>query len=72
MRTAGVTYPSIYDPGGSALLAFTGKIGPRSIPSTMVLDRQGRIAALILGAVPSRRPMLDVVEDVVAEEAPGG
>ena len=33
----------------------------------MVLDREGRMAALILGELPSKLTLLDLVEDVVAE-----
>jgi hypothetical protein len=33
----------------------------------MVLDRQGRLAALIRGQLPSERTLLDVVDQVAAE-----
>lgn len=70
VRTAGVTFPSLDDDGGRRLLDFSDKLGgPEATPSTMVLDRQGRLAALILGPVPSRITLLDVVEDVAAEPA---
>lgn len=53
MRNNDVTYPSIYSPGGRALLALHDY--PRStIPSTIVLDKQHRVAAVYLrGVLPS-------------------
>ena len=44
-RTFGVTYPSIYDPGGDLLLAFRDTIPANAIPSTLIIDREGRVAA---------------------------
>lgn len=42
-----ISYPSIFDPSGRSLLALTGY--PRSaVPSTIVLDRQHRVAAVYL------------------------
>ena len=49
-----VPYPSIYDPDGKALLAFRGTLPPNAIPSTVIIDEQGRIAARVLGAVTAR------------------
>jgi len=47
VRDRGLTYPSIYDPPGRALLALKGY--PRSVvPSTIVLDRAHRVAAVYL------------------------
>ncbi len=47
MRDRGLTYPSIYDPSGRTLLQLSGY--PRNIiPSTIVLDRQHRVAAVFL------------------------
>ncbi|WP_433498833.1 TlpA family protein disulfide reductase [Sphaerimonospora sp. CA-214678] len=44
-------YPSIYDQSGRLLLAFQGTVPPAAIPSTLIIDRHGRIAARALGAV---------------------
>jgi peroxiredoxin len=47
MRDTGLTYPSIYDPPGRSLLALKGY--PRAaVPSTIVLDKQHRVAAIFL------------------------
>lgn len=70
-RDAGVTYPSIYDPGGKAMLAFSGKVSLVATPSTVVLDRNGRVAAAISGDIPSKLTLTDVVEDVAGASADG-
>jgi thiol-disulfide isomerase/thioredoxin len=63
-RRLGVTYPSIYDPAGRTLLAFRGSVPLSSIPSTVVIDSKGRVAASILGPVPTARTLEDLVADV--------
>ena len=67
-RSFGVTYPSIYDYGSTQLLNFPPPYNPQSMPSTMVLDDQGRVAALIRGEIPSKTTLLELVEDVAAED----
>jgi thiol-disulfide isomerase/thioredoxin len=45
-----ISYPSIFDPAGRSLLSLSGY--PRSVvPSTIVLDRQHRVAAIYLERV---------------------
>ena len=63
-RTYHVPYPSIYDPSGRNLLAFRGTLTPNSIPSTVIIDREGRVAASILGAVTSKTTLVDLVDEV--------
>jgi thiol-disulfide isomerase/thioredoxin len=58
-RSVGATYPSFYAPNGQALLAFPGL--PRSTPSTVVLDPQGRISATVSGAIPSKLTITQLV-----------
>lgn len=43
-----VSYPSIYDPAMRTMIAFGGKYPTTVIPSTVVLDRQHRVAAVFL------------------------
>ena len=43
-----VTFPSIYDPAMRTMLAFGGRYPTTVIPSTVVLDRQHRVAAVFL------------------------
>lgn len=44
----GMPYPSIEDPDGKLLASIPG-VPPSSLPSTVILDREGRIAARIIG-----------------------
>ncbi len=67
VRNYDVVYPSIYSADGSALLSFPGTLNPRSIPSTVVLDAEGRIAASVNGRIPSTRTLLSLVETVLDE-----
>ena len=67
VRKLEVDYPSIYSPDGSALLPFAGTLTPRSIPSTVVLDADGRIAASVQGRIPTTQTLVSIVEKVVEE-----
>jgi hypothetical protein len=62
-----VPYPSFHDPTGRALLPFAGTLSPRSIPSTVVLDAEGRIAATVIGALPSQQTLVDLVDEVATD-----
>ena len=66
MRKLGITYPSLRDDGGRTLLALQGKAA--TFPTTLILDRQGRIAARVSGetTAPTLRGLVD---DVVKESA---
>ncbi|GGD20440.1 TlpA family protein disulfide reductase [Nocardioides daphniae] len=70
VRRFGVKYPSFYSPDGKALLAFHDTIPPRAIPSTVVLDAEGRVAAAIIGILPSAATLVGVVEDVAGTKVP--
>lgn len=63
-----VPYPSIYSPDSKALLGFSGTLTPNSIPATVVLDKQGRQAAYILGAVTSATTLKNIIEEAAAED----
>jgi thiol-disulfide isomerase/thioredoxin len=54
VRANGVSYPQIYDRDGGQLLKFGGTLPLNTIPTTVVIDEHGRIAARIVGAVASR------------------
>ncbi|WP_246159466.1 TlpA disulfide reductase family protein [Nocardioides antri] len=69
-RDLDVTYPSIYDPGSETLDEF-GRYRPSSMPATAILDREGRVAALISGEVPSKTTLVTIVEDLLEEDADG-
>jgi thiol-disulfide isomerase/thioredoxin len=66
VRRFEVPYPSYYSPDGRALLAFQGTLTPNSIPSFVVLDGEGRVAASIIGKLPSTTTLVEVVKDVDA------
>ncbi|NJP31304.1 TlpA family protein disulfide reductase [Micromonospora thermarum] len=65
-----VTYPSLFDPPSRLALALD--IPPNTIPATVVLDREGRIAAVIRAAV-KQEGLRPIVERIAAETpAPTG
>lgn len=66
VRTHRVTYPSLFDQPGRTALAFRGTLPPNATPTTLVLDRKGRVAARVLGAVTYSR-LLGLVRSVLAE-----
>lgn len=51
LATKGVTFPSLVDADGQLQLQFADTLPPKAIPSTLVIDPQGRVAARALGAV---------------------
>ena len=71
VRSFEVPYPSVFDPSGEALLAFSGVLSRNAIPSTLVLDKEGRVAATVIGRVPGSRTIPDLVADVAAESPAG-
>lgn len=62
----GVTFPSIYDPAMRTLIAFGGRYPTTVIPSTVVLDRQHRVAAVFLRELLAS-DLQPVVERLAAE-----
>ena len=64
VRTFDIPYPSIYDQEGRTLLAFRGTLAPSSIPSTVVIDREGRVAASVLGEI-TRTTLDNLVEEAL-------
>lgn len=65
-----VTYPSLFDPASRLALALD--IPPNTIPATVVLDRDGRIATVIRAAV-KQDGLQPIVERIAAEQpAPNG
>jgi thiol-disulfide isomerase/thioredoxin len=65
VRANKLTYPSIYDPDGRTLLAFAGDLPPSAIPSTMIIDTQGRLAVRVLGDL-SRATLVAMISDVAS------
>lgn len=72
-ETYSITYPSVLDvDSGSMQLAFSGAIPPNAVPTTLVLDAEGRVAARILGQVTSPSILETLVRDTIAEQTPTG
>ncbi len=67
LKANGVTYPSLSDSssGGQPMLALQGRAS--ATPTTLVLDRKGRIAARVLGAT-TAATLSAVIDDVIAEK----
>jgi thiol-disulfide isomerase/thioredoxin len=65
-RVQGIPYPSIYSSDGGALLSFNAAVSPKTVPATVVLDKEGRIAAIVRGAVPSVTTLKDLIEDAAS------
>jgi len=65
-----VNYPSIYDPAMRTLIAFGGKYPTTVIPSTLVLDRQHRVAAVFLREMLAQ-DLQPVAQRVARESAAG-
>lgn len=60
----GIPYPSLADDGGKSLLQLQGMANAR--PSTLVLDRQGRLAARVSGQIDDTT-LQGLVEDVLEQ-----
>ena len=64
-----VTFPSIYDPAMRTMIAFGGKYPTSVIPSTLVLDRSHRVAAVFLRELLAE-DLQPVVQRIAAEPGP--
>lgn len=66
-KNFGVTYPSIYDPDGTQILKFPkGSLPPQSIPTTLVIDKDGKLAARAMRAI-SDEDLAKMIDPVLAE-----
>ncbi|MER6983996.1 TlpA disulfide reductase family protein [Streptomyces carpinensis] len=64
----GVPFPSLYDPTGKLMLRFKkGTLNPQLIPTTIVVDRNGDIAARALQAL-SEEKLRKMLDPVIAEK----
>lgn len=67
-REFDVEYPSLLDSrSGEVRLAFAGEVPPKAVPTTFVLDAEGRIAARILGQLQERSILDTIIGDVIEE-----
>ncbi len=63
-----ITFPSIYDPPMRTMIAFGGRYPTTVIPSTVVLDREHRVAAVFLRELLAE-DLQPVVERLASESA---
>lgn len=68
-RTFEVPYPSLADTDREALAELEGVVPAQAVPTTVVLDRAGRVAARVLGLADAAA-LRTLVDDVLAEPAP--
>ncbi|MDA3021648.1 MAG: TlpA disulfide reductase family protein [Actinomycetota bacterium] len=62
-----ITYPSVVDTDGQLQLLFRDTLPPQAIPSTLLVDKQGRVAARALGIV-SESSLRALIEPLLAEQ----
>lgn len=70
----GITYPNLPDPNGRLVLQFSDSLPPQAIPSTLLVDTQGRVAGRFLGAVEAGEldaAVQDLLAEVVEPQASG-
>jgi thiol-disulfide isomerase/thioredoxin len=63
----GITYPSVVDTDGRRMLAFRDSLPPNAIPTTLVIDRDGQVAARVLGEI-SESSLRELLTDILAED----
>lgn len=66
-----IPYPNVVDRDGRLQLLFSGSLPPQAIPSTLVIDPQGRVAARALGKV-SESSLRGIIEQLVGSSAGSG
>lgn len=67
-RNFKINYPSIIDnETGSVVLAFTDTVSPNAVPTTLVVDKQGRVASRILGRI-EPGTLRSLIKTVLAEK----
>jgi len=65
----GVTYPSVIDVDeGTMLLAFAGTVAPNAVPTTLIIDKQGRVAARFLGLIEAPSTLKTLIREAIAED----
>lgn len=51
-RRFGIQFPSVMDAqSGEVALAFTGIVSPSAVPTTLVIDAEGKVSARVLGRI---------------------
>jgi peroxiredoxin len=68
-KNYGITYPSVIDTDGALQLAFSVEVSPNAVPTTLVIDKEGRVAARILGQVSEPSILDTLIRDTIAESS---
>jgi thiol-disulfide isomerase/thioredoxin len=68
MQQFNIGYPSLNDPGDEIALDFRATVPPADIPTTLVIDRSGRIAARVFGAS-TYQQLLSLINQVTGQRA---
>lgn len=58
-----IQYPNLFDPAGEQLLGFADSLPAVALPTTYVIDEQGRVAARIVDQI-TESTLLNVIEQV--------
>lgn len=66
VRNYAITFPSVVDTDGQIQLLFAGSLPPQAIPSTVIVDKQGRVAARVLGPT-SQATLQGLIDSLLAE-----
>ena len=64
--TFSIPYPSLNDSSASAVAALEGLVPLKAMPTTVILDREGRPAARIIG-IASGTTLRGLIDDIAAE-----
>jgi thiol-disulfide isomerase/thioredoxin len=67
-HTFSIPYPSLDDPGSKVALAFHDSVPPIAIPSTLLIDRTGHIAGIVVGQI-TYNGMRALIDKVLAERS---
>ncbi len=68
-RNFDIAYPSIIDANSGAVrLAFAGHAPPSAVPTTLVMDKQGRVGARFIGLIDEPSILDTIISDLIAEE----
>ena len=63
-----VTYPSMIDTNTTAVqYAYSAYVSPDSVPTTLVIDKHGRVAARVTGEVEDPTILTAIIDRVIAE-----
>lgn len=66
-KNFGISWPSIIDSqNGTVMLAFTGIVTPQAVPTTIVIGKDGKVSARILGRI-DRSILSTLIKTAMAE-----